>query len=127
MFSKFTQTMLVQLAAIAVLSAGFVQPATAGTIGTQQLIDSENRHVVFSRMELLLAEENVAEKLISYGVQPQHVLARMENMTNDELMALEGRIDEQVAGSGALGVIGAVFLVLLILELVGITDIFKKI
>ena len=127
MFSKFTRTMFVQLAAVAVMSAGFVPPAAAGTIGTQQMIDSENRHATFSRMELLLAEENVAEKLISYGVQPQHVLARMENMTNDELMALEGQIDEQVAGGGALGVIGAVFLVLLILELVGITDIFKKI
>jgi len=31
-----------------------------------------------------------------------------------------------VAGSGALGVIGAVFLVLMILELVGVTDIFKS-
>ena len=48
-------------------------------------------------------------------------------MTTAELLELESRFDEQVAGGDALGVIGAVFLVLLILELVGVTDIFKSI
>jgi len=35
-------------------------------------------------------------------------------------------IENQVAGSDALAVIGVVFLVLMILELVGVTDIFKS-
>jgi len=48
-------------------------------------------------------------------------------MTTAELIALEGRIDENNAGGSALGTIGAVFLVLLILEVVGVTDVFKGI
>jgi hypothetical protein len=40
---------------------------------------------------------------------------------------LEGSLDRQIAGGDAIAVIGVVFLVLLILELVGVTDIFKSI
>ncbi len=40
---------------------------------------------------------------------------------------LEAEMDRQIAGGDALSLIGAVFLVLLILELVGVTDVFKSI
>jgi hypothetical protein len=54
--------------------------------------------------------------------------ARVRGLTTAELLALESRIEQQVAGAGdALTLIGAVFLVLLILELLGVTDIFKSI
>jgi hypothetical protein len=48
-------------------------------------------------------------------------------LSDSELLLLEAEMDRQVAGGDALAVIGTVFLVLLILELVGVTDIFKKI
>jgi hypothetical protein len=60
-------------------------------------------------------------------VPPQSVIERVNNMTNAELLALEGQIDEQVAGGDALAVVGIVFVVLLILEIVGVTDIFKSV
>ena len=47
-------------------------------------------------------------------------------MTPDELARLSRGLDELPAGAGALEVIGVVFLVLLLLELVGVIDIFKK-
>jgi len=48
-------------------------------------------------------------------------------LTQAELITLESQFNEQIAGGDALAVIGAVFLVLLILELVGVTDVFKSI
>ncbi len=43
-------------------------------------------------------------------------------------MELEGQIDEQIAGGAdILAVIGIVFVVLLILDLTGVTDVFKSI
>jgi hypothetical protein len=47
-------------------------------------------------------------------------------MTDAELLAMEGRLDKQLAGGDAIAVIGVVFLVLMILELMDITDIFKS-
>jgi hypothetical protein len=60
-----------------------------------------------------------------FGVDPLAVQSRVGNMTDAELLALEGRLDTNVAGGDAIAVIGVVFLVLIILELMGITDIFK--
>jgi hypothetical protein len=40
---------------------------------------------------------------------------------------LDARIDEMPTGSGVIGIVGAVFVVLLVLELVGVTNIFTAI
>ncbi len=112
---------------ISLVCLGFAQVAPAGMISTSQLIDEEAHAASVSRIELLLAREDVAERMVELGVQPQQVMARLDAMTTAELLELESRFNEQVAGGDALGVIGAVFLVLLILELVGVTDIFKSI
>lgn len=118
---------ILRAVSISLVCLGFAQVAPAGMITTSQLADTEARADSVSRIELLLAREDVAEQMLALGVQPQHVMARLDAMTTAELLELESRFDEQVAGGDALGVIGAVFLVLLILELVGVTDIFKSI
>ena len=122
----FKQIVLAMTSA-AILSLGFAQFSVAGVIDTQQLIDVENRHDAMARIEATLLRDDVAEQLIEYGVEPDEVLARVQHMTTAELLSLDGQISEQTAGASALGVIGAVFLVLLILELVGVTDVFKSI
>jgi len=43
-----------------------------------------------------------------------------------ELRSLADRMEQMPAGGDALAVIGIVFVVLIILELVGVIDIFKK-
>ena len=112
---------------LSIVCLGFAQVAPAGMISTSQLVDNEARAESLSRIELLLAREDVAEQMVALGVQPQQVMVRLDAMTTDELLELESRFDEQVAGGDALAIIGTVFLVLLILELVGVTDIFKSI
>jgi hypothetical protein len=64
---------------------------------------------------------------VALGVDQATVMERLNGLSTAELLELEGQIDQQVAGGDILGLIGAVFVVLLILELVGVTDIFKSI
>jgi hypothetical protein len=120
---KFVST----LVSLTLISIGFVQPAAADLIGTQEMLDVEMRQAAITKVELLLARQDVAKQLQALGVPPQSVIERVNNMTNAELVALEGQIDEQVSGGDALAVVGIVFLVLLILEVVGVTDIFKSV
>ena len=47
--------------------------------------------------------------------------------TDEELETLASDLSSLPAGGSALGTIGVVFIVLLVLELVGVIDIFKKI
>lgn len=121
-----TRAWVLRAVSISLICLGFAQVAPAGMISTQSFVDNEARAESVSRIELLLARDDVAEQMVALGVQPQQVIARLDAMTTAELLELESRFDEQVAGGDALGVIGAVFLVLLILELVGVTDIFKS-
>ncbi|MCJ7591356.1 MAG: PA2779 family protein [Woeseiaceae bacterium] len=112
---------------LSLLSLGLAQASSAAMIGTQQAIQSEAREAQISRVETILARADVAEQLVKFGVDPLAVQERVGNMTSAELLAMEGSLNKQVAGGDAIAVIGVVFLVLLILELVGITDIFKSV
>jgi hypothetical protein len=60
------------------------------------------------------------------GVHPAAVEGRLDALSEAEIETLAGRIAEAPAGGDALAVIGIVFVVLIILELVGVIDIFKK-
>jgi hypothetical protein len=127
MMSLTARRFFVQLISVSLMCIGFAQASSAGMIDTGYLVDSKVREASLARVEVLLAREDVARQLVALGVDKDVVAARLQGLSNVELLALEGRIDERIAGGDALGVIGAVFLVLLILELVGVTDIFKSI
>lgn len=126
MKSNTAREFLVRLLSIALISMGFMQVSSAGMIGTEYLIETEARQATLERLDVLLAKKQVAQQLMSLGVEPAAVASRLQGLTTAELVQIEGQLDSQIVGGDALGIIGAVFLVLLILELVGITDIFKS-
>ena len=118
---------LLRLVSISIVCMGFAQVAPAGVIGTAYMLDEESRAASLSRLEVLLAREDVGRQLEAFGVERAMVLERLNGLSSAELLELEGQIESQVAGGDILAVIGIVFVVLLILELVGVTDIFKSI
>jgi hypothetical protein len=117
---------VVRLVSAALICAGFTQFAFAGTISSQYLVDAQARETNIARIEVLLASERVAEQFTALGVDVDVVKDRIQGLSDAELVTLQDQIDKQVAGGSALGVIGAVFLVLMILELMDVTDIFKS-
>lgn len=125
MRSYLLRSVVFKLVTLSLLSVGFIQVSGAAMIDTQQLMDFDARGAQVSRVTALLARQDVADQLVALGVDPQVVQSRVANLTDAELAALEGKLDEQIAGGNALGIIGAVFLVLMILEFVGVIDIFK--
>ncbi len=122
-----TRGLLVRAVSVSLVCMGFAQVAPAGMIDTGYLIESDARAASLSRMEILLAREDVGRQLAVLGVDQDLVVQRLNGLSSAELLELEGQIDKQIAGGDILGLIGAVFVVLLILELVGVTDIFKSI
>lgn len=122
-----TRGLLVRAVSVSLVCMGFAQVAPAGVVDTAYLIESDARAASLSRMEMLLAREDVGRQLAALGVDQSMVVQRLNGLSNAELLELEGQIDKQIAGGDILGLIGAVFVVLLILELVGVTDIFKSI
>ena len=118
---------VVRLMSVALICVGFVQTSSAGIISTGYMLDTQMRDASLARVELLLARQDVEQQLLAFGVDAESVAERLRGMSNADLLALEGRLDEQLAGGDVLALVGAVFLVLLILDLVGVTDVFKSI
>ncbi|HEX7061593.1 MAG TPA: PA2779 family protein [Woeseiaceae bacterium] len=105
---------------------GFVPSAQGAVVGTETALASQQRAERIERLNSVLARDDVRAELERLGVAPADAQARVAALSDSELLALDQRMDELPAGSGALEVLGIVLLVLLVLELVGVTDIFKR-
>ena len=101
--------------------------ARAGTIGAEAYLSAADRQVRLDEISAGLARADVRAQLEKYGVQPAEASARVAALNDQELISLAERFESLPAGGSALGTIGIVFIVLLILELVGVINIFNKI
>ncbi|MEJ8569156.1 PA2779 family protein [Elongatibacter sediminis] len=122
MYSRIFITLLSGILVFATLTP----PASAAVVSTQDVLSVENREARIASIQSSLAREDVRAALIRHGVQPGHAQARVASLTDEELAELEGQIESLPAGGGALALVGAVFVVLLILELTGVVNIFHS-
>jgi uncharacterized membrane protein (Fun14 family) len=118
---------LVAVLAVSLFASSIQSAAYGGVISTQQYLTTLDREATRARIDAVLAREEVRSKLEQYGVDPADTDARLAALTDQELEQLATDLENMPAGGSALAVIGIVFLVLLILELTGVIDIFKKI
>jgi hypothetical protein len=123
MYKLFAKRILVYVLSVSMLCVGM--PSSAGVIGTQTLLDAEQSTGSLERVEAFLARDRVRDQMVAFGVEPQEVQRRVSALTQQELSLLDGQLETLPAG-GLLAVIGVVFIVLLILELVGVINIFQK-
>lgn len=124
--NKLLQRTLVYVLALSILSLSSPVVVQAQIIGTLEAIESQQRTRDLETVSSALAREEVREQMAALGVDAQQIDTRLAAMTDSELRQLAGEIESLPAGGDALAVIGIVFLVLLILEAVGVIDIFKK-
>ena len=121
------RTSIVAVLAASVFTASLQSAAYAGVISTQQYLTAVDREATKARIDAVLAREEVRAVLEQYGVDPLAADARIAALTDQELQQLATDLENMPAGGSLLGVIGIAFIVLLILELVGVIDIFNKI
>lgn len=126
MYKTFAKRLMVSIMSLSLLGISLPTISHAGIIGTQTLIENQQSNDSLARVEEFIARENVREQIIALGADPAEVQDRLAALTADELRLLEQEIDNMPAG-GILVIIGIVFVVLIILELVGAIDIFKKV
>jgi hypothetical protein len=111
---------------LALLNLGSPLVAQAEIVTTLQAVEATTRAQDLATVNAALAREEVRAQFASLGVSPAQVESRVAALTDPELRTLAGQMGELPAGADALAVIGIVFLVLLILEAVGVIDVFKK-
>jgi hypothetical protein len=103
---------------------GLQAPVQAGMVGTGTVLGQEQ--AVTGRAQLLAALErqDVQQGLVSLGVDPQSARDRVLALSDAEVRQMAGKLDQLPAGGDALGVLVFLFIVLLITDILGYTDIF---
>jgi len=121
----FAKRIMVWILSISLLGASLPTASYASMIGTQTLIETQQTDDPRARVDEFILQDSVQAQLIALGAEPAEVRERLAALTDEELRKLDQNIDTMPAG-GILTVIGIVFVVLIILELTGTIDIFKK-
>ena len=107
--------------------AGLQMQVNAGVISTQQLAGAVTVDMQRAEINNLLAREDVAKQLTAFGVDSADAMQRVASLSDAEVSEMYHNIQDMPAGQGALGVIALVLVILILLDVAGVTDIFPKI
>jgi len=125
---RYSRFVALPLAALMMAVSMPLGAAQAALVGTDQVIDKSEIAADRARVAGFLAREDVRHELQSLGVNPDEATARVAGLTDAEVRQMAARIDELPAGQDvATALISAVliiFLVLLVTDLMGVTDVF---
>ncbi len=102
----------------------YVPAAGAAIISTEAVVNAEQAQQQRDHVRDLLKRNDVKAYLSARGVDPANVQVRVDSLTDAEVHALASRLDKYPAGGGFLEVALIVFIVLLITDILGYTDIF---
>ncbi|MDX5333272.1 MAG: PA2779 family protein [Gammaproteobacteria bacterium] len=121
--SKFSRNLGLAVVGMGLMGAQIV-PVQAAMVGTQQVVQAEQSRVDRAQLLAALEREDVRSQLEAMGVDQTMAAERVAAMTDAEIAELNQRIGELPAGGDALGVILVIFLVFVITDVIGATDIF---
>ena len=103
------------------------QSALAAMIGTESILNVDRGQSPRDYLNTLLAREDIQAALISQGIDLQEAQTRIDSLSDAEVNDIVNKLDQLPAG-GVLGTIliiaFLVFVILLLTDIAGYTDIF---
>ena len=103
------------------------QSAFAAMIGTESITNVDRNQSPRDYLSNLLAREDFQAALISQGIDPKEAQGRIDSLSDAEVNEIVDKLDQLPAGGflGELLIIAfLVFLILLLTDIAGYTDIF---
>lgn len=105
-----------------------VQTVQAAMIRTETVLTMSTANNVRENLNQFIKREDVKAVMMAQGISPTEAKARVDSLSDAEIMKIADKMDKLPPGGSAFGVIvGAaviVFIVLLITDILGYTDIF---
>ena len=116
------------MATIMLVIATPYQPLLAVMVPTETALDKTIAQDARNHLKTLISRNDIKDALISQGIDPVEAKARIDSLSDSEVTEVIGKIEQLPAGRGAFGaLIGAaliIFLVLLLTDILGYTDVF---
>jgi hypothetical protein len=105
------------------LVSSYTAQTWAGVVSTEQVLRQEAA-IDTASLVSALDREDVREQLVDMGVDPEQAKLRIAALDDEQIGAIQANMDALPTGGGVLEVVLAVLVVLVILDLVGVTNIF---
>ena len=90
----------VRLVLSGIFGLGLYGAASAGMVATEDVIGSEQASIAREHIKALAQRPELAEQMKVYGVNPGQAEERVNAMTDAEVLALAGKLDDLPAGAG---------------------------
>ena len=122
---KFRQALTLGLMVQMVAATNLATAAQAEMISTDSAIAALAAET--DRQTLLneISREDVRAEMIALGVDPAEAESRLMAMTDEEVAAALAQIDDGTAGADIVGALVTVFLILLLTDLLCLTNLFS--
>lgn len=115
---------IITLSIFSIISA----PAHSTMINTGEILKRSQHDLSKKSLNTFLDRSEVQKYLVAWGVNPEEAKARVDSLTDEEIDNISSRIDQLPAGGDAIGaIVGAaliVFIILLVTDILGFTDVF---
>ena len=115
----------IAILSVAVFNMGLAGAAQAAIVDTSAMVTTD-READLGAVRTQLERADVRAKMEEMGVDATAVDRRVASLNDRELHRLAADMQNAPAGGDVIWLVGAVFVVLIILELTGVIDIFKK-
>ena len=99
-------------------------PAQAAMIGNDQIVNQGLSHQTRDGLQRLFEQETAQQQLQAWGVNPDQIKSRIESLTDAELARINQKVNDLQAGGDVLGILLVIFLVFVITDIIGATDVF---
>jgi hypothetical protein len=127
-YRRLSKPIALMLAAALFVTSLPIGAARAGLVTTEQVVEQRSAASDRERLTATLLRDDVRQQMEALGVDRDEALARLAGLSDQEVQQIAGRIDQLPAGQnvlvGVLVIAGVVFIVLVIMDLLGVTDVF---
>jgi len=102
-----------------------VMSAQAAILDTDTLITTTRSQQSITGLQQLLGREDAQQQLLALGVSPDQVSERVASLSDSELARINQGIDTlNAGGDSVLGILLVIFIVFVITDVIGATNIF---
>ncbi|MDN3520603.1 PA2779 family protein [Halomonas ramblicola] len=99
-------------------------PAGSGLVSTQDALSAEQVRSDRERIHEVLARDDIRDQLVAQGVDPAEVEARVAALSDAEAAQMADQLDQLPAGASVVGALFAVFVILLVTDILGLTNVY---
>ncbi len=126
LFSK-SKRILLTLVVLSTFTPGMQNVSVAAIVSTGDMMAAQQDQFDRDQLKTLMSRDDVREQLVDLGVDVDAAIARVDSMTDGEIQQLSAKMDEMPAGGGFIETAVLAFLVLVVLEVTGVTDLLPNI